>query len=285
MASRWAPGPRGVRSPRSHRERVEVVTPMLRAASPIDRWCRTRNSVAFPERSISLARAISMAWSLSMSLTLPPTCYKSVEWPLPMSCKYGYTGAMASDQARKDRLASHQQASRPMPMVITDHSGPLVALAAGGELPSRFTAVSVDRRTGLSLGLRFLVTDGQAHLVELHVSGDDHGPYITPSQLRELRLGQLVDEVVDGAVVASRALLGLPGITAPSTVAQASSRRGRRVSDEVLRRVAEIVRENGYDPRQQVASELRTSPRTASRWIATAQQRGFITPQKKGNGE
>ena len=55
-----------------------------------------------------------------------------------------------------------------------------------------------------------------------------------------------------------------------------SSLRGRPVSDEDLRKVAEIVKDNGFNPRKQLKETLNLSERTASRWIAEARRRGFL---------
>lgn len=63
-----------------------------------------------------------------------------------------------------------------------------------------------------------------------------------------------------------------------------ASQRGRLVSDEDLRKVAEIVVGNDYDPRKEVVRQLHLSDRTASRWIAEARRKGFLTKEVDENG-
>jgi|GEM_PF-4876400 len=63
-----------------------------------------------------------------------------------------------------------------------------------------------------------------------------------------------------------------------------ASQRGRLVSDEDLRKVAEIVVGNDYDPRKEVVRQLHLSDRTTSRWIAEARRKGFLTKEVDENG-
>jgi hypothetical protein len=68
-------------------------------------------------------------------------------------------------------------------------------------------------------------------------------------------------------------------LDATASAALNSSRKGRPVSDATLRRVAEIVKENKFDPRRQIHDEIGASPRTASRWIVEAKKRGYMTEE------
>ena len=72
----------------------------------------------------------------------------------------------------------------------------------------------------------------------------------------------------------------------PAEAAQArqgalASRRGRPVSDDTLRRVAEIVTANksAYGYRERIRDEFPVSTRTASRWVQQAIDRGFLTEE------
>jgi DNA-binding transcriptional regulator LsrR (DeoR family) len=58
------------------------------------------------------------------------------------------------------------------------------------------------------------------------------------------------------------------------------SRQRRRVTDAKLRRVAEIVKENDFDFQKDVAEEFEVSDRTASRYIRTARERGFLEKRR-----
>jgi predicted ATPase len=53
----------------------------------------------------------------------------------------------------------------------------------------------------------------------------------------------------------------------------------RLVTEETLRRVAEIVKGNSYNPRVQIHDEIGASPRTASRRIDEARKRGVLTEE------
>jgi hypothetical protein len=134
------------------------------------------------------------------------------------------------------------------------------------------------------------VVAGEPQLVDLAFSGSP----ITSSIVREIPIDNIVSaairkvqHIVDalesprkrrydfefGNVVAkvkserSSGVEGLPNVI---------SRSGLEVSDQNLLRVAEIVRTNLRNPRQQVAADLHLSGRTASRWIAAARKRGLI---------
>jgi len=84
-----------------------------------------------------------------------------------------------------------------------------------------------------------------------------------------------VDKVTEGLY----AQVGLrPGADNPivraSKAAQAMSRR--RVTDSLLREVAQIAQTNPVEPTKAVAAQLFTSHRNATRWITTARERGLL---------
>ncbi len=153
---------------------------------------------------------------------------------------------------------------------------------------------------GPNLQLLLGVEDGQAIVSSLTISRNvpDNPPDCPPisaSMVHDLPLGKIIDEVI------ARTATGFLALYRAHQAAQArrphqfltpeeadtaragalTSRRGRPVSNEALRAVAEIVRTNSYDPRLQVQRELHVSQRTASRWIAEARSRRLITEEDK----
>jgi hypothetical protein len=154
---------------------------------------------------------------------------------------------------------------------------------------------------GPSLQLLLAVEDGQAIVSSLTISRSvpdcpPDCPPISATMVHELPLGRIIDEVIartaTGFLALYRAhqaaLAGRPHqfltpdeVAATREGARRGSRRGRPVSDEDLRDVAAIVRTNSYDPRVQVVTDLHVSKRTASRWIAEARSRGFVTEEDK----
>jgi hypothetical protein len=62
--------------------------------------------------------------------------------------------------------------------------------------------------------------------------------------------------------------------------AGASLRARQPMTEDLIRQVAEIARANPYEPRKQVALQLYTSQRTASRWLAEARRRGVLEEEK-----
>jgi hypothetical protein len=140
------------------------------------------------------------------------------------------------------------------------------------------------------------VRDGRPIVTALMVAGaPDVG--VSVSAVHDLPLGAILDEVIARVGASTLALVrahqaavaGRPHqFLSPEEASRARrgaavSLRGKPVRDEDLRLVAEIVRSSEYAPRKRVAEQLHLSDRTASRWIATAKDRGYL--DEEGDGE
>ena len=140
------------------------------------------------------------------------------------------------------------------------------------------------------------VEDGRPVMTHFTVGRRPGGSAVTASFIHGLPVGDLFDQLV--AYLDWGADLMQKGYDDPNVVhlmpkdderqamgARAvASQRGRLVSDEDLRKVAEIVVGNDYDPRKEVVRQLHLSDRTASRWIAEARRKGFLTKEVDENG-
>jgi len=75
--------------------------------------------------------------------------------------------------------------------------------------------------------------------------------------------------------------------TAAKSAASRAASLGRKrqpLTDALLTQVVDIVNENKYDPRKQIASTHYISERTASRWIAEAKRRGLFDVKAVDHG-
>jgi hypothetical protein len=181
-------------------------------------------------------------------------------------------------------------------VILVPEGGQLrvVPLTTGVLFPER-VRVSGRYKDGPPVGLSLIVRDGQPVLISLTIGHDDdeEGNPVTPSALHDLPLSQILDQTIgqmtEGMLISRRnaeaSETGLPprfpalGESAAARLAGVASQRGRPVTEEILRRVAEIVKENSYNPRRQIHDEIGASPRTASRWIDEARKRGFLTEE------
>lgn len=159
----------------------------------------------------------------------------------------------------------------------------------GGAVFPRSSRAVARYDDGPILKIQLEVEDGRAVVTSLTISRADDGPPVSATEVSQLPLGAIFDDVVVKSAPAAFALLrAMNGwedgelslfLTEEERVqteqAANHSRRGRPVSPEDLQRVAEILGMNRYDPRAQIRTELGVSLRTASRWIALARQQGF----------
>lgn len=174
-----------------------------------------------------------------------------------------------------------------------------VQLKSGGWFPRRVAAggryrggPAVEMELGVADGRivvfsvtfrSYSVPDGIAVSEDVRQTFND--PPITAAAVRSIPLGSIIDLEIGRITMRTRDRMTL-GRDRPwsqrdleEADARRISRRGRPVGDETLRRVAAIVRENRFDPRRQIHDEIGASPRTASRWIAEARRRGYITEE------
>jgi hypothetical protein len=119
--------------------------------------------------------------------------------------------------------------------------------------------------------------------------GESRGPEVTPSFIHGLNVRAIIEQVIRRVAETSLAWTRLdqpmPRVTSDEARAVGdrvlATRQYRPVDMGLLRQVADIVTVNTYNPRKQVAEELHTSERTASRWIAEARRRGFVTQEEE----
>lgn len=162
----------------------------------------------------------------------------------------------------------------------------LTQLADGTPFPASVSLTFL--RIGLTpiLDLTLEVREGRPVLTRFaFLSRGPGAAPLTPTDIHDTNVGEIVDHVI--RQVAATAALQEQGVILPSegdaeaAEAAADLARGRRgPSERQLKMTAAIWRENkDYDPRKQVAQMLYVSERTASRWIALAKERGYITEE------
>lgn len=157
----------------------------------------------------------------------------------------------------------------------------LVELSTGGLFPAS-VEVAIEVDNGYLWRLRLGVEDRRPVVNRLDVerastvSGAYAGPPITATSLRDVPFEDMTRRAIEAAGRAAAHWSGRPESGDDAGVAAALARRRRPMTDALLRRVAQVARINPYDPRHQVAEQLSTSERSATRWIAEAKRRGFL---------
>lgn len=150
-------------------------------------------------------------------------------------------------------------------------------------------------RNGPPLLMVLGARDGKAQLFSFTVGEprDGDSPAIAPAAVHDLPLGQILDRTITGIAeliplmrhaAESNASGGPRWLTADqiadAKAIGASARRGRPVRDETLREVADIVcTYEDIDYREEVRRRMQVSQRTASRWIAAAREKGYLTQE------
>ena len=154
--------------------------------------------------------------------------------------------------------------------------GPTVELADGTQFPQwcDFGAI-IDN--GPSISLRVIVEDGRPILDTFFVARQNGatGP-LTASAIHSIPVDKLFREAVPQI---ARFVAGLDG----RREGAAPALRGRRITDDLLKQVADVVRTDPLnEPNKAVQRHLHCSSRTASRWIGAARDRGFLKDEQKG---
>jgi hypothetical protein len=167
----------------------------------------------------------------------------------------------------------------------------LAATRKGGAarfvVPRHFTA-AFDRNFG-SVELTVEVDEsGLARVVGLALRGEA----IDGGMLRQVPVAALLREALAEASASTPADLGRlesggksSASLELSTPARIEPRSRRRVTDELLERVAGIYRDaqaNERAPTQAVADELVATRSAAAQWVAKARERGFLGPAMRG---
>lgn len=157
--------------------------------------------------------------------------------------------------------------------VDPEFMGMPVELTDGSQFPSWFEArATVD---DVPVTLTIHVENGRPVLTSLTVDRPRHSTGdLEASTVHKLPVGQLVRAAVEqgGYLMERTGHAGASG-------ASALRARGRRsITDDLLREVAAVVQDDPLgEPNQAVQRQLHTSSRTASRWIAAAKRRGFLS--------
>jgi hypothetical protein len=145
------------------------------------------------------------------------------------------------------------------------------------------------------LRLRLEVEEGQVVLTQLDIRRAVEDSSITASTLRFLKVDELIRAGVAVVLMRMFADQRLASGWRPSTPDERSriadlaeranqSRHRRVVTDALLHQVANIYRANEAGaPTIQVAEQLFTSHRNATRWVALARERGFLPPYREAS--
>ncbi len=178
----------------------------------------------------------------------------------------------------------------PYTVVLSDVGEP-VEDPSGAILPSRCRAIYYESEPGQSpvpprarsswIEVVFELHDRTPVVTEftVHRSVDDP---LTPKGFREIRFTEVVERVVGEAAahMAARAGRSFPTEMSDAEhaaqLASVSPFQRRRVTDDLLRQVADIARNYPTEPTKQVAGQLFTGHRNATRWIAAAKHKGFL---------
>lgn len=175
-----------------------------------------------------------------------------------------------------------------------DSTGPIGKLDGGTPFPRwvDYRVFRGDKPDGPIVHLRLEIVEGQPAVTAFGLGGS----IVKASDLRDVPFAEIAKQATElaarAAAVTLRAVTGSDTVTldelneiADQAGAHAIDVGGRRVvSDKLLEKVAQIYRINeaNGNPTQQVANQLNTSHRNATRWVAIARERGLLSPYKEG---
>jgi hypothetical protein len=165
----------------------------------------------------------------------------------------------------------------------------LVELSDGTSFPAAITATVIPQGLSPFVEVSLEVQEGRPVLTRFAVVRRGPAARVTASDVHDLNVGEIVDDVIRTLAAMAQAdpnevVMGqaLRDEEAAERAAALSKNR-RPVTDSQLRQAANIAHHNPLDPRKQVAAQLYTSERTASRWLAEARKRGFLTDEENEN--
>ncbi len=149
----------------------------------------------------------------------------------------------------------------------------------------------LDGRPDLILG--FEVRDGVPQCRRAELRSTDEGREVLASDLRGVKLEDLLEIAVAQVAMVFETNGGLTSMVPASTAAELQQtlretrtvRREarRRVTDDVLREVAEVYRKNiGSNPTAAVAAHIGRSHRTAGLYVQRAREAGFLGKTTRG---
>jgi hypothetical protein len=170
--------------------------------------------------------------------------------------------------------------------LITPPPTNLVELSDGTLFPEAVTATFIPQGLSPFVEVSLEVQDGRPVLTRFAVVRRGPATRVTASDVHDLNVGEIVDGVIRALAAMAQAdpnevEMGRALRDEDAAERAASLANNRRpVTDAQLQQAANIARANPYDPRKQVAEQLCTSERTASRWLAEARKRGFLTDEE-----
>jgi hypothetical protein len=131
--------------------------------------------------------------------------------------------------------------------------------------------------TSTVLTLRLRVLDGRPVLVGLEIGANGPQRELVAGDVR-LPIRELTEAAVRAVAVEIADAAPHPFRRDPGPEGEAAllARRRRAMTDDLLLKVAQVVRDNPDRPTQQVSEQLNCSYRTAGRWVAAARERGHL---------
>lgn len=150
-----------------------------------------------------------------------------------------------------------------------------------GDVPQLTSRVRVELRGHAMAYVVRVATGPQGpRLVELTIVGDDANP-VDGAALTRIPLQRVAIAAAQWLDGAGGQFVGPGQASDPDlfTRPELARRRRQRITDELLRTVADTVRHavaNGRPVRTWAAEELHTTPGTLDRWVRAAKDRGFL---------
>lgn len=142
------------------------------------------------------------------------------------------------------------------------------------------------------LHIRLEVVDGRIQVDRFGLASQEAGRPITAADLRywdfdtvvrlvEQRVGEIASMRARAVADGVNTIEDLQAAVADGVAAADTHRTYRSIDADLLERVAEIVTANRQKPALAVRTEMSTTSRNASRWIAAARKQGFLPPLPK----
>jgi len=181
-----------------------------------------------------------------------------------------------------------------VPWRVQSTYDPLMAVVGDRAIPMQFEMVDTrdDRRPEVTLG--FEIRDGVPECTRVELRATAKGREVRSSDLRAVRVEDALETAISVApheynvdADGRPSISPVPGNKeqARTTVKWARAARKearRRVTDDMLREVARVYRENPYSPTSAVADTFDRAHRTAALYVHQARERGFLGPTSQG---
>lgn len=179
-----------------------------------------------------------------------------------------------------------------MPLEVVQYEGPLMRVG-DSELPEQFGLRYRPTAGEPSWRLDFAVRAGVVECRRFTIEATEDGREIRSSDLRALRVEDLLESACVNVAVRrevdedghERLARDLQDRHFGTTSAVRSARRGarRKVTDDALREVAAVYRDNvDSQPTEAVRAHLGVELRTARLWVKRARDAGFLGESIKG---